>query len=970
MNAQHGFILMSDEYLAEYKIQAKLFRHELTGAELLSLSNQDENKVFGITFRTPPWDSTGVAHILEHSVLCGSRKFPVKEPFVELLKGSLQTFLNAFTYPDKTCYPVASQNLQDFYNLVDIYMDAALHPLLEKHTFDQEAWHYELNDPADDLIFKGVVFNEMKGVYASADSLIGEHSQRVLFPDITYGLDYGGDPRHIPDLTWEQLVAFHKKYYHPSNSRIYFYGDDDVDERLRRMNEYLKEYSRKPVDSAIPLQSNDTKLPNRVTLPYPASAGDEQADLYLTVNWRLTEGRNMEETLGLFLLDDILTETPASPLRKALIDSELGEDLTGSGLETQIRQLFFSTGLKGIEPGNEDKVVSLIDDTLKKLVSEGIDPKTIEAVINTAEFNFRELNTGNYPRGLSMMVTTMQTWLYDGDPLLPLRYSQPLDAIKKRIASGEKYFESLINQWLLNNPHRTVLILRPDPALQDRLNREESAKLAAIKASWTKEQIDAAVAHTQALKKRQSTPDSPEALKCIPSLSRQDLERKNKVLPISVDNVSDVPLLFHDLPTQGISYLDVGFNLAVVPDELLSLVPLWARALLETGTKTEDFVELTQRIGRLTGGIDPELYTSTVCGTSNAVAWVFLRGKSVDEKLPDLLHILQDVIASARLKNRERIRQIILEEKAGLESNIIPAGHRFVAQRLRARFNLADWIQENLGGITYLDVLRNLSAEVDTNWPDLLNRLTRIHTLLTCRNNMMVNLTAEGQTRTRAESLIASFINCLEARPAVNADRHNFHSAESDSPEGMIIPAQVNYIGKGLNLHQHGLQVNGHTLVINRYLRTAWLWDQVRVQGGAYGGFSMIDYRSGQFSMVSYRDPNTQKTLDIYDRTAEYLLNLNADRDEIDRAVIGAIGDLDTYLLPDAKGFISMGRHLSSDADSRRQQLRDEVLSTKLEHFHTFGEQLSIFSKSGKTVLMGSKENLSVIPGIQLKPVL
>lgn len=970
MTAQHGFKLIRDEHLSEYNIQAKLFIHELTGAELLSLSNQDENKVFGITFRTPPWDSTGVAHILEHSVLCGSRKFPVKEPFVELLKGSLQTFLNAFTYPDKTCYPVASQNLQDFYNLVDIYMDAALHPLLEKHTFDQEAWHYELNSPEDQLIYKGVVFNEMKGVYASADSLIGEHSQRVLFPDITYGLDYGGDPKHIPDLTWEQLVSFHKKYYHPSNSRIYFYGDDDVEERLRRMNEYLKEYSREQVDSAIPVQSSDTKLPTRVTMPYPASANEEQANLYLTINWRLTENRSMEETLGLFLLDDILTETPASPLRKILIDSELGEDLTGSGLETQIHQMYFSTGLMGVEPGDEDKVINLIDETLRNLVRDGIDPKTIEAAINTAEFNFRELNTGNYPRGLSMMVATMQTWLYDGDPLLPLRYSQPLNAIKKRVAGGEKYFESLITQWLLNNPNRTVLVLQPDTNLQDRLNREETEKLAKLKSTWTKEQVLAAIENTQTLKKRQSTPDQPEALTCIPSLSRNDLERKNKTIAIEEGKLSDVPFLFHDLQTQGITYIDLGFNLDVVPDELLGLVPLWARAVLETGTKAENFVELTQRIGRLTGGIVPELYTSTVCGTARAVAWVFLRGKAVDEKLPDLLEIFQDILAGARIDNRERIRQLILEEKAGLESNIIPSGHRFVAQRLRARFNLADWIQENLSGITYLDVLRHLEKEVDQNWTELCARLMNIHTLLTGRNNLLINLTAEGRTKARAETAISNFINRIEVRPPVHVDRTKFITTTDGQPEGLIIPAQVNYVGKSVNLHQHGLQVGGHTLVINRYLRTAWLWDQVRVQGGAYGGFSMIDYRSGQFSMVSYRDPNTQKTLDIYDRTSEYLRNLKADHNEIDRAVIGAIGDLDTYLLPDAKGFISMGRYLSGDADNRRQQLRDEVLSTKLEHFHEFGEQLSIFAHAGQSILMGSKESLSAIPNIQLKSVL
>lgn len=970
MTTVHGFKLVRDEMIEEYQIRARIYVHEVTGAELLSLNNLDENKVFGITFRTPPWDSTGVAHILEHSVLCGSRKYPVKEPFVELLKGSLQTFLNAFTYPDKTCYPVASQNLQDFYNLIDIYMDAALYPLLDRHTFDQEAWHYELNQPGDPLIYKGVVFNEMKGVYASADSLVAEHSQRALYPDITYGLDYGGDPRHIPDLTWEQLTAFHKKYYHPSNARIYFYGDDDNDERLRRMNEYLKEYSKAKVDSAIPLQSDSRALPPRITLPYPAGADNEEATNYLTMNWRLAEGKDIEETLGLFLLDHILTETSASPLRKALIDSELGDDLTGNGLETQIRQLFFSTGLKGIKPGDEDKVISLIESTLASLVKNGIDPKTIEASINTEEFSLRELNTGNFPRGLSLMIAALQTWLYDGDPLSSIRYLAPLKSIKDRLSRGERYFESLIKKWLIDNPHRTILVLTPDGELKNKLDREEENKLAAIKTSWTNNQIEQVVKRTEELKRRQSTLDSPEALKCIPSLARGDLEKNNKLLPIDAAKRMETPFLFHDLPTQGISYLDIGFNLSVVPDELLSVVPLWSRSLLETGTRTEDYVELTQRIGRLTGGIEPELYTSAKVGRPDAVSWVFLRGKAMDQRLPDLLDILHDIISGARLDNRERLKQLIAEEKSSLESNIIPSGHRYVAQRLRARFNESDWIQEQLGGITYLETLRQLSSEIDRDWPAVLDRLVRVNQLLTNRTNMLVNLTADGATRSRAESHIDTFLGRRESRPAIHERRLQFAAGQISTPEALLIPAQVNYVGKGINLQQQGVRVSGHSLVVNRYLRTAWLWDQVRVQGGAYGGFSMIDYRSGQLAMVSYRDPNVQKTLDIYDRTARYLLDLNIDTDEIDRAVIGAIGDMDTYLLPDAKGFISMGRFLSGDTDENRRRLREEILSTKLENFHDFGRQLESFAGHGQVIVMGSKENVSGLPGVRLTPVI
>ena len=964
----YGFTLVRDEIVEEYRTRALLYRHDKTGAELLSMINKDENKVFGITFRTPPSDSTGVAHILEHSVLCGSRKFPVKEPFVELLKGSLQTFLNAFTYPDKTCYPVASQNLKDFYNLVDIYMDAALHPLLSRHTFEQEAWHYELNQPDDAIIYKGVVFNEMKGVYASADSLLGEHSQRVLFPDITYGVDYGGDPRHIPDLTHEQLLNFHQRFYHPSNARIYFYGDDDPEERLRRMDEYLREYNREHIESGIPSQPADRPLPALVQMPYPA--GDEDGHLYLTINWRLGEGLDPEESMALSLLDHILTETPASPLRKALIESGLGEDLAGIGVETQLRQMYFSTGMKGVKPGDDKKVVALTMETLDQLVRDGIDPKTIEATLNTDEFVFRELNTGGYPRGLALMISSMQTWLYGGDPLAPIRYQKPLASIRARIARGEKYFEALIKKWLIENPHRTVLVLTPDQTLKNRLDREEAEKLAALKSSMSAAQRDALIERTQELKRRQATPDTPADLRCLPGLNRNDLDAKNRILPIVAGAIDRTPFLFHDLFTQGISYLDVGFDLRVVPDELLPLTSIWARAILETGTGREDFVSLTQRIGRLTGGIHPEVYVSGLADNdAPGVAWIFLRGKAMDDKLPELLKILDDIIAAPRLDLQDRIRQIIAEEKAGLESSMIPSGHRFVGQRLRARDHLHDWIQEKVSGISYLIALRQLITRVDHDWPQLHQEFLCLHERLTSRPNMLINLTADGQTRSAAEKALTEFLNRRSNQATAAASRDEFSRTER-TPEGLVIPAQVNYVGKAINLHRYGARVNGHALVVNRYLRSSYLWDHVRVQGGAYGGFSMIDSRSGALAMVSYRDPNLEKTLAVYDHAATYLRELAIDEQEVTRAIIGAIGDMDGYLLPDAKGFISMGRYLSGDADERRQKLRDQVLSTRLEDFHVFGEELEHFIRHGHIVVMGSEESLNRLGDIRKMPVL
>jgi len=561
MTTLHGFELLREEEIPELNTTARLLRHLKTGAELLSLENDDENKVFGITFRTPPSDSTGVPHIMEHAVLCGSQKYPVKEPFIELAKGSLKTFLNAFTFPDKTCYPVASQNVKDFYNLIDVYLDAVLYPLIPKHVLQQEGWHYELENLEDPLTFKGVVFNEMKGAYSSPDNLVFRHSLRSLFPDNTYGLDSGGDPTEIPNLTYEQFKAFHQTYYHPSNSRIFFYGDDDPEQRLRYTNSVLAGFEPLAVESSIAPQRCFDQ-PKRFTHRYDAGEGangDKKA--MLTTNWMLTDNSDPETTLGLSILSHILIGTPASPLRKALIDSGLGEDLTGGGLDSDLRQMMFSTGLKGIAVADADQVESLIQTTLNTLVDQGIDPDMVEAGVNTIEFRLREMNTGAYPRGLIMMLSALSTWLYDGDPLAPLFFEAPLAAIKARLAAGESYFEELIQQHLLQNAHRSTVILEPDPKVREQQEAAEAERLAEARAAMSKAELQAVIDNTRELKLIQETPDPPQALSTIPTLTLEDLDKQNKLIPLTLLKENGSRILYHDLFTNGIVYLDVGLNL-------------------------------------------------------------------------------------------------------------------------------------------------------------------------------------------------------------------------------------------------------------------------------------------------------------------------------------------------------------------------------------------------------------------------
>ncbi len=952
MTTIHGFELIQEREIPELNTQARLFRHVRTGAELLSLENDDENKVFGITFRTPPQDSTGVPHIMEHAVLGGSRKYPVKEPFIELVKGSLQTFLNALTFSDKTAYPLASQNLQDFYNLIDVYLDAVFYPRITPHTLRQEGWHYELEDPEEPLRFKGVVFNEMKGAYSSPDSLLGRYSEQSLFPDTTYGFDSGGDPTEIPNLTYEQFQAFHETHYHPSNARIFFYGDDHSDERLRFVNEYLKDFEAREVDSAIGLQPR-FETPLHLTHPYDASEDEGQNKGMVTVNWMLAENTDPETTMGLQMLSYILIGTPASPLRKALIDSGLGEDLTGGGLDSNIRQMAFSTGLKGIAPQDAEQVETLILNTLGTLADEGIESDMVEAAVNTIEFRLRENNTGSFPRGLFLLLRALDTWLYDGDPVVPLAFEAPLSAIKDHLQAGEDYFEDLIRRYLLDNPHRTTVLLEPDPIYRQRQEAAEKERLAQARAAMDEAQIQAVIEETRALKRIQETPDSPEALATIPTLTLDDLEKQNKRIPRAVSQIDGATTLYHDLFTNGIVYLDVGFNLHTLPQEYLPYVPLFGQSLVKLGTETEDFVKLSRRIGRKTGGIAPAAFTSAAQNSETGAAWLFLRGKATMDHADDLLEILRDVLLTVKLDNPARFKQLVLEAKARREATIVPAGHHIVNTRLKAYLNSAHWAAEQMGGVSNLFFLRQLAQDVEQDWPSVLEKLEHIRQTLLNRKAALFNVTLDGTNWAGFQPKLVDFARTLPAAP-VNLVQWTPTAAHG--PEGLTIPAQVNYVGKGANLYNLGYELHGSVAVITNYLRTTWLWERVRIQGGAYGGFCTFDHRAGVFNYLSYRDPNLLETLDNYDQTAQFLRDLDLSQEELTKSIIGAIGNMDAYQLPDAKGYTSMTRYLTGDTDAARQQRRDEILSTTAADFRAFGEVLEPVKREGLVVVLGSQE--------------
>ena len=953
MNASTGFTCLRDTYVDEIRSQCRVYRHDQTGAEVLSVENQDTNKVFGISFRTPPKDSTGVAHILEHSVLCGSRKYPLKEPFVELLKGSLQTFLNAMTFPDKTCYPVASQNTQDFYNLIDVYLDAVFHPRITENIFRQEGWHYDLESPDDTMRLKGVVYNEMKGAYSSPDGLLSEYSQQILFPDTTYGLDSGGNPSRIPDLTFEQFLDFHRTYYHPSNARIFFYGDDDPEQRLRLIDAALQEYAAQEVDSAVGDQPY-WQSPTREERFY-AAGPDSDNKTMLTVNWLLGPVSDIKTNLTLQILEDILLGAPGAPLRKALLDSGYGEDIAGVGLEEDLKQMFFSTGLKGVAPDKAEAVETLLLETLERLADEGLDPEAVQAGLNTVEFELRENNSGSLPRGLLVMIRSLTTWLHDGDPLALLQFDGPLQEIKDELAEGKPVFEENIRRYFLDNMHRSTLILKPDPGLSERMAAEEAERLAAARETLGPEGLERAAEQARELKKEQEQPDPPEDLARLPRLTRDDLDPQVERLPASFQVMHGVPCLGHGLDCNGIVYVDLGFDIRGVAEADLGFVSLLGRALVETGTASEDYVRLMQRIRQHTGGIHAQTVTLTQLESDAPRALLFVRGKVVASKLEQFWDLYSDILCRPLLEDKDRFRQIVLEEKAHLEQALIPAGHQLVNSRLRASFTQADHSAEQMGGVEYLFFLRQLLERIETEWDEVASTLRRVYGQVIRRQGLVANITSDEE---HIDAARPGLWQLVQALPEAQIEPSQWQVPQWEGSEALTLPAQVNYVGKAVSLPEHDQTITGGDVVACRYLRTSWLWDKIRVQGGAYGAFSLLDRYSGVLSMVSYRDPNVTATLKVFDQAADFVRGLELDAGEMDKAVVGAIGDMDKYQLPDAKGFQAMLRFLAGEGDDQRQELRDAILATTADEFRGFAEKLDLLATQGRIAVLGGSDRL------------
>lgn len=951
----HGFKLLKKDEVAEVASTAYTFEHVKSGARLFFLKNDDDNKVFSISFRTPPVDDTGVAHIVEHSTLCGSRKYPLKEPFVELVKGSLNTFLNAMTYPDKTMYPVASRNDKDFQNLMDVYLDAVFYPNMRTNpqVLMQEGWHYEIEKPEEPLRYSGVVYNEMKGALSSPDDLLESRIMHSLYPDTTYGHESGGDPEAIPDLTQEKFIAFHQKYYHPSNSYIYLYGDMDIEEKLAYLDdEYLSHFDRIPVPSKIDRQQEFGSL-KRETVPYPVSADEgTEEKTFLTLNWTTGESLDPKTMMGLEILEHALLRTPAAPLRKALVDAKLGKDVD-SIFENDMLQPFFSIIINNSEEDRLDKFYHLAMTKLQQLAENGIDRELLEASINLMEFRLREADFGSAPKGLIYGIRIMKSWLYGGDPETYLRYEDLLQQMKDGLTS--RYFESLIEEYFLANPHRSLLAMVPDTELAARREQEQEEKLAKKKASLSKEEIESIIASTRALKERQQSPETEEALKTIPVLKLSDIRKKSYPLPLDVRELDGTKVLFSDVNTNGIAYLNLYFDVSSVTEEELPYLYLLSELIGMVDTKEHTYAELANLRNLHTGGMTSDVVVYTKKDEPGSMApKLRIKAKALVKKLPELMALLKEIMTESQFTDEKRLQELIEQEEASIELNLQRSANQIIVSRLAAYLSKAGCYADE-GGLPFYPFLKEFAEDFSGSLQKMQNVFKTLLPKVFNRQNLVLSITLQEK---EYEAFTKAFAPLQQA-----LSNEKFPAAAYDwdiKPlnEGLTSSSRVQYVGKAANFLRLGYHFTGSMAVLETLLRYDYFWTKIRVQGGAYGAFTGFN-RNGFMYFGSYRDPNLKETLAVFDGTADYAANFEASEREMDKFIIGTMSGVDTPMTPMMKGDAAATCYLRGITEADRQQRRDEILATRQQDIRALAPLIDACMKENVLCVFGNDEKIA-----------
>lgn len=955
------------EILDEHRVEdvqsdGFILRHKKSGARIAILSNNDDNKVFYIGFRTPPEDETGVPHIIEHTTLCGSKKFPVKDPFIELAKGSLNTFLNAMTYPDKTVYPVASCNDQDFKNLMDVYLDAVFNPNITKYEeiFKQEGWHYELTGKDDELKINGVVYNEMKGAYSSPDEVLSSQIYRSLFPDNTYSKDSGGNPEYIPKLTYEAYLDFYHKYYHPSNSYIYLYGDMDVVERLEWLDkEYLSLYDYKKVNSEINKQPAFDEIKN-VEAQYSITMDDSQENkTYLSYN--RVVGDTLDEMLyqAFDVLDYALVSSPGAPVKQTLIDAGIGDDVYGS-YDAGILQPVFSFVAKNANASQADEFESIIENTLKEVVKTGINKEALLAGINSSEFKFREADFGQFPKGLLFGLNCLDSWLFDD--MKPFIHLECLGTFAKlRKAVDTDYFEKLIQEYLLDNTHGSSVTVKPKRGLGNEREEALAKELSDYKASLSDEEIKKLIEDTEHLKKYQEEPSSDEDLRKLPMLTRADM--KKNAMPFSniEDELLDVKVVRHDIESNGIDYISFLFDAGDFAQSELGYLGFFTNALGLVSTEKYSYADLANATNIYTGGISTGTASHPDIKDRNNFVFKFeVKLKVLEKNLDKALELMEQMLLSSDFTDTKRLGELVAQIKARLQANLSSSGHLVAAMRSMSSFSRYALYQDELKGIAFYRSICHIEKELSESPKNVSDKLAAIAKKLFARNRMLISFTgnneAYGNAKPSLEKVIAGF-NKMSA--IGNQAEVHFNTAK----EAFIDASQIQYVAKTGDFICEGYEYTGALRLLRIILSYDYLWINVRVKGGAYGCMNTF-LRSGESYFVSYRDPNLSDTLDVYDRIPEYIKNFSPDERDMTKYIIGTFSALDTPMNPEAKGSRSLSAYLEGITYEQIQKERNEILNAQPEDIRRLADLVEAVLKKNSICVIGNENMIKESAGL------
>lgn len=955
------------EILDEHRVEdvqsdGFILRHKKSGARIAILSNNDDNKVFYIGFRTPPEDETGVPHIIEHTTLCGSKKFPVKDPFIELAKGSLNTFLNAMTYPDKTVYPVASCNDQDFKNLMDVYLDAVFNPNITKYEeiFKQEGWHYELTGRDDELKINGVVYNEMKGAYSSPDEVLSSQIYRSLFPDNTYSKDSGGNPEYIPKLTYEAYLDFYHKYYHPSNSYIYLYGDMDVVERLEWLDkEYLSLYDYKKVNSEINKQPAFDEIKN-VETQYSITMDDSQENkTYLSYN--RVVGDSLDEMLyqAFDVLDYALVSSPGAPVKQALIDAGIGDDVYGS-YDAGILQPVFSFVAKNANASQADEFESIIENTLKEVVKTGINKEALLAGINSSEFKFREADFGQFPKGLLFGLNCLDSWLFDD--MKPFIHLECLGTFAKlRKAVDTDYFEKLIQEYLLDNTHGSSVTVKPKRGLGNEREEALAKELSDYKASLSDEEIKKLIEDTEHLKKYQEEPSSDEDLRKLPMLTRADM--KKNAMPFSniEDELLDVKVVRHDIESNGIDYISFLFDAGDFAQSELGYLGFFTNALGLVSTEKYSYTDLANATNIYTGGISTGTASHPDIKDRNNFVFKFeVKLKVLEKNLDKALELMEQMLLTSDFTDTKRLGELVAQIKARLQANLSSSGHLVAAMRSMSSFSRYALYQDELKGVAFYRSICRIEKELSESPKSVSDKLAAIAKKLFARNRMLISFTgnneAYGNAKPSLEKVIAGF-NKMSA--VGNQAEVHFNTAK----EAFIDASQIQYVAKTGDFICEGYEYTGALRLLRIILSYDYLWINVRVKGGAYGCMNTF-LRSGESYFVSYRDPNLSDTLDVYDRIPEYIKSFSPDERDMTKYIIGTFSALDTPMNPEAKGSRSLSAYLEGITYEQIQKERNEILNAQPEDIRRLADLVEAVLKKDSICVIGNENMIKESAGL------